>query len=203
MERSKKKKRTRNESSYAQNIRKIKRNSGEEHTTKKSKRMSAKILQNKNCICPKKYFDRVEYNERKSNFDHFWNLEEFKTQNIHLRTTVDKVLHLRTTVDKVLHLRTAVDKVLHLRTTVDKVLHLRTTVHKVLHLRATVHKGLIKQRRTRTSERPMKKCSYKYFPSQSNQLEVSVCRKFYLDTFKISVGSRTKIRALNEKKKRI
>ena len=146
IEKDKKRKRARNEDSYAQNIRKIKRNNGEEYTTKKSKLASAKIFENKDCFCSKKCLDRVEYNERKSNFDHFWKLKDFETQNLYLCTTV--------------------------------------------------HQRLIKQRRPRTFERPMRKCSYKYFLSKNNKSEVvSVCRNFFLDTYKISVGRLT--RALN------
>jgi hypothetical protein len=51
IEKDKKRKRARNEDSYAQNIRKIKRNNGEEYTTKKSKLVSAKIFENKDCFC--------------------------------------------------------------------------------------------------------------------------------------------------------
>ena len=50
-EKDKTRKRARNEGSYAQNIRKIKRNSREEYTTKKSKLVSAKIFENKGCFC--------------------------------------------------------------------------------------------------------------------------------------------------------
>ena len=50
-EKDKTRKRARNEGSYAQNIRKIKRNSREEYTTKKSKLVSAKIFENKDCFC--------------------------------------------------------------------------------------------------------------------------------------------------------
>ena len=49
IEKDKKRKRARNEDSYAQN-RKIKRNNGEEYTTKKSKLVSAKIFENKDCF---------------------------------------------------------------------------------------------------------------------------------------------------------
>ena len=92
MKQNKKRKTGRKEGSYAQSIRKIKRNSGEEYTTKKSKLVSANIFQNK--YCSKKCLERVECNERKSNFDNFWNLKKFKTQNLHLRH------HLRITVHK-------------------------------------------------------------------------------------------------------
>lgn len=70
MEQGKKRKRTRSEGSFAQNIKKIKRN-----IRQKAKLVSAKIFENKDCFYPKKCLDRIDYNERKSNFDNFWKLK--------------------------------------------------------------------------------------------------------------------------------
>lgn len=88
IKKDKNRKRARNEDSYAQSIRKIKRNNGEEYMTKKSKLVNGKIFENKDCFCSKKCLDRVEYNERKSNFDHFWKLKDFETHNLYVCTTV-------------------------------------------------------------------------------------------------------------------
>ncbi|XP_054734742.1 uncharacterized protein LOC129242214 [Anastrepha obliqua] len=51
----KSRKRSRNQLNYAQNIRKMKRNSGEEYETKKSKLVSGKLFEHKDCRCSKQY----------------------------------------------------------------------------------------------------------------------------------------------------
>ena len=56
-----------------------------------------------------------------------------------------------------------------------------------LFLSGLVRKLSIKQRRPRNKEGYMRKCSYKYHINIRNS-EVSICRTFFLDTFKISYG---------------
>jgi len=86
----KSRKRKRNQHNYAQNIRKMKRNSGEEYETKKSKHVSGKLFENKHCLCSKKCINGFGYEERKANFDTFWKLANFGKQNLFLYGLVRK-----------------------------------------------------------------------------------------------------------------
>lgn len=86
----KSRKRTRNQRNYAQNIRKMKRNSGEEYETKESKHVSGKVFENKDCLCSKKCINGFGYEDRKANFDSFWKLANFEKQNLFLYGLVRK-----------------------------------------------------------------------------------------------------------------
>lgn len=76
----KSRKRTRNPRNYAQNIRKMKRNSREEYETKESKHVSGKLFENKDCLCSKKCINWIGYDDRKANLDCFWKLASLKKQ---------------------------------------------------------------------------------------------------------------------------
>ncbi|XP_054726886.1 uncharacterized protein LOC129236483 [Anastrepha obliqua] len=73
----KSRKRSRNQLNYAQNIRKMKRNSGEEYETKKSKLVSGKLFEHKDCRCFKQCINAIGYEDRKANFDFFLEISKF------------------------------------------------------------------------------------------------------------------------------
>lgn len=61
IEKDRLRKRAKNKDNYTQNIRRIKRNNGEEYTTKKLKLASAKIFENKDCFCSKQYLQLLVF----------------------------------------------------------------------------------------------------------------------------------------------
>lgn len=74
---------------YAENILKIKRNKNK-NILKLKKLHYRKIFKNKDCFCFNKCMHLLIYKERKINFKNFWNLRNFKQQNIFLNEIIDK-----------------------------------------------------------------------------------------------------------------
>ncbi|XP_023218546.1 uncharacterized protein LOC111620787 [Centruroides sculpturatus] len=75
---------------YMQRISKRKRNAGQEYYTKKDKFIPAKKFEYKNCNCSKKCIEHVNEAERKTIFDHFWNIGDFNKQNVFLYCNVHR-----------------------------------------------------------------------------------------------------------------
>ena len=66
-------KRTRNEEMWTRNIRKQKRNTGEQYVGRTGK-LVAKKKQGPPCKCLNKCFDRISDNDRNGIFERFWSL---------------------------------------------------------------------------------------------------------------------------------
>ncbi|CAG9840815.1 unnamed protein product [Diabrotica balteata] len=77
-------KRNREPSKHIKNVRKEKRNCGEQYVSTSNKVVKAKEFHNRECTCKGKCIQKISQEERKAIFTNFWNIANFSAQNAFL-----------------------------------------------------------------------------------------------------------------------